>query len=84
MKKTKRKWDVLSKDRRRTCINEIITFFYKSRDEEIGMIAAEEILDYFLEHISGHVYNRAIRDCQELLKKRFDDFELDLDLLINK
>ena len=84
MKSINRKWDMLSKDRRDSCIKQIITFFKEKRDEEIGVIAAEDILDFFLQSVGEDIYNKGIEDSKEVLKKRFDDLELDLDLLLNK
>ena len=84
MKKIKRKWDLISKAKREYCINEIIRFFQSERDEMIGVIAAEEILDFFLQTTGGEIYNKGVEDSKEVLKGRFLDLELDLDLLINK
>ena len=84
MKEIKRKWDILSKGERKASIEKIITFFHQERDEQIGIIAAEELLDFFLQTNSGTIYNKGVEASKDLLKKRFDDFEFDLDLLLNK
>jgi len=49
MANTKRKWDLISKEQREESIKKIIDFFQTERDEEIGMIAADEILNHFLQ-----------------------------------
>jgi len=84
MKDIKRKRDLLSKEKRKTCIDEIITFFKQKRNEELGIIAAEDILDFFLQNTGEDIYNKGVEDSKNLLKKRFDDLEVDLDLLLNK
>ena len=84
MPKTKRKWDLLTDDERRYFIDQTITFFEQKQDQKIGIIAAEEILDFFLENISEIAYNKGILDSKETLKKRFDDLEIDLEMLLNK
>jgi uncharacterized protein (DUF2164 family) len=84
MKEIKRKWDLLTKEKRKSCINELITFFKQERNEEIGIIAAEDILDFFLQNAGESIYNKAVVDSRELAKKRFEDLEIDLDLLLNK
>ncbi len=84
MSKVKRKWDLLPEGRRRACAEEIITFFEKERDEEIGVIAAEEILDFFLQNVGNHIYNKGIEDSRGTFNKKFIDAEIDLDLLIKK
>ena len=85
MKKTKRKWDLLlSKAKRESGIEEIINYFNQEHDLEIGVIGAEDILDFFLENIGGDIYNKGVEDSAESLRNRFEDLELDLNLLLNK
>ncbi len=84
MKDIKRKWDLLSKEKRKSFLDEIITFFKQRRNEELGIIAAEDILDFFLQNTGEDIYNKGVEDSKNLLKKRFDDLEVDLDLLQNK
>lgn len=84
MNETKRSWDMLPKEKRKTLIDEIITFFKQERDEEIGIIAAEDILDFFLQNAAKDIYNKGISDSKEQLKKQFEDLEVNLDLLMNK
>lgn len=81
MKEIKRKWDLLSKPERTRVNEEIIHFFKEKRDEEIGMIAAEEVLDFFLESTALFIYSKGIEDSKILLQKRFEDISIDLDVL---
>lgn len=84
MNEIKRKWDLLPKAKRKSCIEEIITFFKQKRGEDLGIIAAEDILDFFLQNSGADIYNKGVEDAKELLKKQFEDLEVDLDLLQNK
>lgn len=84
MPKPKRKWDLISDDQRRTCIDKVIRFYEETKDEKIGMIAAEEILDLVLELTAEEIYSKGINDAQKLLQERFEGFQIDLDMLINK
>lgn len=84
MKDVKRKWDLLTKERRESLIKEVITYFKVERDQEIGVLAAEDILDFFLEALGKDIYNRAINDSKATVKQSFDNLEVDLDLLLNK
>lgn len=83
MNEIKRKWDLLTKEKRRICIDEIITFFKQKRDEEIGIIAAEDVLDFFLQNIGTDIYNKGVEDSKNLLKRQFEDLEVDLNLLLH-
>jgi len=77
----KKPWDFLSNDEKRYAIDQIITFFAEERDEEIGRIAAEEVLDMFLELLGPQVYNSALEDAKIWLKEKFTTIEVDYDLL---
>jgi len=80
----KRKWDLLSKERRETLIKEVIDYFKTEKDQELGVIAAEDILDFFLEALGKDIYNKAIDDSKVVIKQSFESLEIDLDLLLNK
>ncbi|MFC1599757.1 DUF2164 family protein [Patescibacteria group bacterium] len=81
MVEIKRKWDLLSKGERKRVSEELIKFFKDERDEEIGMIAAEEFLDFFLERTALFIYSKGIEDSKILLQKRFEDISIDLDVM---
>ncbi len=84
MNEIKRKWDLLPKEKRKACIDEIIIFFKQKRDEEIGIIAAEDVLDFFLQNIGTNIYNKGVEDSKNLLKRQFEDLEVDLNLLLQE
>ncbi len=84
MNQTKRQWDKLTEERRQQSINEIITFFKESRDETIGVIAAEDVLDFFLQTVAKDIYNKGIDDSKKLLNDRLADLQVDLDTLLDK
>ncbi|MEH7428841.1 DUF2164 family protein, partial [Priestia megaterium] len=48
-----------SKEDKDKMLNEIQTFFYNERDEEISEFAAENVLEFIKEHIGPHFYNQA-------------------------
>jgi uncharacterized protein (DUF2164 family) len=81
MAKRSGKFDFESDEARVKFIKEIITFFKRERDEEIGMIAAENILGFFLQTIGEDVYRKGVNDAKKLLRERFEDLEVDLDVL---
>ena len=84
MSKVKRSWEVLTDNQKQAFLREIIGYFKKERDEIIGLIAAEEILDFFQEKLSPPIYNTALDDAKKMLKARFQDLEVDIDLLAKK
>jgi uncharacterized protein (DUF2164 family) len=81
---TKRAWDYLNDEQRKKAIEEIIAFFESEREEKIGVIAAEQLLDMFLQGSGRQVYNRAIEDAKEFLRKKMEDIEIDIDINLHK
>lgn len=72
---------LIPKEKEDLCIREIIDFFQAERGEEIGMIAAQEMLDFFEDHIAPHVHNAAISQAKKLFTERSEDVALDFELL---
>lgn len=84
MAKVKRSWDLISDKERRESIRELIDFFQTERDEEIGMIAAENMLDHFLRNAGISMYNKGVEDAIKYLKERFENLELDMESILKK
>jgi uncharacterized protein (DUF2164 family) len=74
----------LTIQQRRDMINRIIDYFQTERDETIGVIAAEEVLEMFLEGAAADIYNKGVEDTVEFLKAGIDTTILDLDATIKK
>jgi uncharacterized protein (DUF2164 family) len=74
----------ISEESRAKCINEIVTFFKNERDEDIGIIAAGQVLDFFLQAIGEDIYKKAVGDCKKLIREKLEDLEVDLDILSPK
>jgi uncharacterized protein (DUF2164 family) len=79
---TKRQHDFLSKDQRQHAIREIIGYFENERDEEIGIIAAEQILDFMLITFGEQIYKKAIEDTKKLFQTNMENLTVDLDMLV--
>ncbi|HSR89025.1 MAG TPA: DUF2164 family protein [Candidatus Udaeobacter sp.] len=73
--------DILTEEARARCIKEIIGFFQDERDETIGIIAAEDVLDFFLQNIASDIYNKAVEDTKGLLKQQLEGLDFEIDLL---
>ena len=84
MSKVKRSWDLLPDENRRECVRELIDFYRNERDEKIGMIAAENMLDHFLQHAGISLYNKGVEDSMRYLRERFENLELDREAMLKK
>ncbi len=62
-------------------IKEIQNFFCQEKGEKIGIIAAENLLDFFIENLGTKIYNKALDDAKVWFSKRMDIIEIDYDLL---
>lgn len=60
MTKRKPKWDMLTDERKRKCIDKIIAFFYDERNEKIGVIAAENVLEFFMEEVARNAFRSEV------------------------
>jgi uncharacterized protein (DUF2164 family) len=81
MPEKKDQFGLLSKENRASAIKEIIAYFGTERDEEIGVIAAEDILDFFLETIGKDIFNKGIDDSKKIIAQNAENLDIDLDLL---
>lgn len=84
MNENKRAWGYLSKEQRRATVDEIIGFFLSERNETIGVVAAENILDFFLQTAGSTIYNSAIDDVKPFLTKEFEDMLVNIDVTLRK
>ncbi|WP_028591341.1 DUF2164 domain-containing protein [Paenibacillus massiliensis] len=53
-------------------------YFEMERSEEIGELAAENLLDYILKELSPYVYNRAIHDARKVIDQQMLNLEEEL------
>jgi len=72
MKVLKKELD-LKKEVREVLIGSLKTYFWNERDEEIGNLGAELLLDYILNNIGPHIYNKAIEDSYAYMYERIED-----------
>ena len=63
----------LSKEKRDELIGEIKMFFEKERDEEIGDLAADTVLNFFMEKIANEFYNQGVYDSYAFMNEKMED-----------
>lgn len=71
----------LAKHEKDKFIKEIQQFFYDERGEELGIIGAENILEFFLKDLGKLIYNKSLDDAKTWFVKRMEDIEYDYDTL---
>ncbi|MCI5730176.1 MAG: DUF2164 domain-containing protein [Eubacterium sp.] len=72
----KNTFDFLPEERKKMQ-EEIIYFFQEEREEELGIIGAETILDFFLDVLGETIYNKALDDVKLWLTRNVENMESD-------
>jgi uncharacterized protein (DUF2164 family) len=84
MLQKKNKFDFATDEMKKKYLNDIIGFFQNERGEEIGVIAAEEILTFFIDTVGEEIYQKGITDCKKVVKEGMNNIEADLDMITLK
>lgn len=74
----------LPKEQRDQMIRLIQQFFEEDRGEEIGDLAADNVLNFFMSRLGPYVYNQALSDCRQLVSQRMVSMEEDIYALEQK
>jgi uncharacterized protein (DUF2164 family) len=82
MSKIKCKWERLSDEEKNLAKEGLILFFENKRNEKIGIIAAEEIINFFLQSVGDKLYNKGVTDAKKAIENRIEELNFDLDDLI--
>ncbi len=65
----------LSEDSQKRALNSIITYFDERLEQEIGVLQAQLLLDFFLEELAPSVYNKAVYDAQTFIHGQVADID---------
>lgn len=80
-----RKWDIEDAELNKKCIEEIIARIHEADSpDEIGMIAAQEILDSVKENLAPIFYNKGVDDARKVIQNKLEDTDIDLYALIQQ
>ncbi|TAH74946.1 MAG: DUF2164 domain-containing protein [Anaerolineaceae bacterium] len=67
----------LTSEEKNQLLHEIVYYFETERDEKLGIIGSEKILDFFMDSLGIFIYNRALDDAKRWHDKRMEDVEAD-------
>jgi len=56
---------------------EIRYYFETERDEKIGILATQSLLDFFMDNLGTIIYNKALDDAKLWYSRRMEDVETD-------
>ncbi|GGB37670.1 DUF2164 family protein [Virgibacillus dakarensis] len=67
----------LTKEQKNEMAKRIKGYFERERDEQIGDLAAQLILEFFIEELGPMFYNIAVEDCHTYMTEKLEDmFEI--------
>lgn len=55
----------------------IIQYFEEERDEKLGILGSENLLDFFLDLVGDKIYNKALDDAKKFYKRALEDVDSD-------
>lgn len=72
---------LISEDLQNKFAEELITFFKEERDEDIGIIQARNLIEFFLDNLGKDIFNNGIESSKQLLELKVQDLNFSLDEL---
>ena len=63
----------LTKEKREDMISAIKYYFDKERDEELGDLASNMILDFIIKELAPEFYNQGVTDSQKYMSDRVEE-----------
>ena len=60
----------IPKENKEEIIRSLQNYFYNERSEEIGHLAAENLLDFVLKEIGPYFYNQGVKDTKEMVEQK--------------
>ena len=74
-------WDLLSDEARKAVLEELMRFYKKEFDQEIGMIMADRLLDKVLELTAVDIYNEGVDDTERVVEDGISSLKMELYML---
>lgn len=68
----------LPKEQKDEMIEGLRNYFLEERGEEIGTIAAEQLLDHMMHQFAPYIYNQAVRDAKTAVNEKLSQIEDEL------
>jgi uncharacterized protein (DUF2164 family) len=63
----------LTKETRIVLVENLKRYFWSERNEELGNLGADLLLDFIINDIGPHIYNKAVEDSYTYMNERTED-----------
>lgn len=71
----------LPKEEKDELVRKVQAYFQEERSETIGDLGAELLLDFMIQAIGPHIYNKAVADVKMFVSEKFAYIEEEIDTL---
>ncbi|MDQ0088537.1 uncharacterized protein (DUF2164 family) [Paenibacillus anaericanus] len=68
----------LPKEQKAEIINNIQAYFEEERSESIGELGADQLIDFMIQELGPHMYNKAIEDSRKLITEKMNQIDDEL------
>ncbi|WP_175615958.1 DUF2164 domain-containing protein [Piscibacillus halophilus] len=65
-------------EQKRQMLEQVKSFFYEERAEEIGEIAAERFLEFMMEELGPHFYNLGLEEAKNIVEEKITNLDEDI------
>ena len=63
----------INKEMKAKMIDDIQKYFVEERDEDLGDLASDMVLDFFIEKLAPEFYNQGVQDAYVYMRDRIED-----------
>lgn len=63
----------LTKETRIALVENLKRYYWSERNEELGNLGADLLLDFIINEIGPHIYNKAVEDSYAYMNERIED-----------
>lgn len=63
----------LKKEVRALLVENLKRYFWQERNEELSNLGAELLLDFIINDLGPHIYNKGVEDCHAYMYERVED-----------
>lgn len=74
-----KKFDDMPEELKKKCISEVIARVEEIDGSEVGVIAAQDIIDIVTQNLGPEIYNKGLRDAKKLMQEKVSDLEFEID-----
>lgn len=67
----------ITSEEKKQLLEDIQYYFETERNEKIGILASENILEFFMDILGKQIYNKALDDTKHWLDRNFEDMGSD-------